>query len=115
MVADIKKEIFKKFGEKVKLYGNSARLTQEQLAEKCECSAQTISGIETGRSFPSSTVLFKISQTLNVPLVYLFNFGEDKALEFKQSNELFLQYYNKLNKVQQEVILKVIKGLSEKS
>ena len=52
-----KKEIKKKFGEKVKMYRNLAKLTQEQLAEKCGCSPQTISGTETGYSFPSSNIL----------------------------------------------------------
>lgn len=74
------KETMKKFGEKVKLYRKQAKLTQEQLAEKCDCSKQTISGTETGYSFPSSKVLFSLSKVLNVPLMYLFNFGEDESL-----------------------------------
>ena len=51
------------------MYRNLAKLTQEQLAEKCGCSPQTISGTETGYSFPSSNILFKIAEALDIPLV----------------------------------------------
>ena len=60
-------------------------LTQEQLAEKCDCSAQTISGTETGYSFPSSKVLFNLSVALEVPLVYFFNFDEDNYITQSES------------------------------
>lgn len=74
---DNEEEIMRKFGANVKKYRNRLKLTQEMLAEKCECSPQTISGTETGYSFPSSKILFKLARALNVPIMYLFNFGED--------------------------------------
>ena len=46
------KEIMKKFGENVKKYRMRLGYTQEKLAELCDCSSQTISGTETGYSFP---------------------------------------------------------------
>lgn len=68
-----KKAFMKKFGEKIKFYRNTLGLTQDKLAEMCDCSAQTISGAETGYSFPHSDTLFLLSKALNVPLAYLFN------------------------------------------
>ena len=56
------KETMKKFGDNIKKYRNRLGLTQEKLAELCECSSQTISGTETGYSFPSSKVLFKLAE-----------------------------------------------------
>lgn len=106
-------EIMKKFGEKVKKYRTLAGLTQEQLAEKCDCSAQTISGTETGYSFPSSKVLFNLSVALEVPLVYFFNFDEDNYITQSESVAVVSKLLNKMNKEQRNLVLKMLKALSE--
>lgn len=113
MVVDAKKDIMKRFGEKVKMYRTLAKLTQEQLAEKCDCSAQTISGTETGYSFPSSNILFSIAEVLDVPLVYFFNFGEDVSIHNSEKVSLFLKTFNNLNETQQQVLLKVMEELAQ--
>ena len=107
MLEDTKKEIMKKFGKKVRMYREMAQLTQEQLAEKCNCSIQTISGTETGYSFPSSTTLFKISEVLDT-LSYLFNFGTDSKINENEAYTIVSSLFSKLDKVQQDVILKVM-------
>ncbi len=107
------REIMKKFGEKVKLYRKHAGLTQEQLAEKCDCSKQTISGTETGYSFPSSKVLFKLSEALDVPLMYLFNFGEDKNSSNKEISTMVEKYISKLTYEQKTLVLKTLQFISE--
>lgn len=103
----------KKFGEKVKFYRKQSGLTQEQLAEKCDCSKQTISGTETGYSFPSSKVLFNLSKTLNVPLVYLFNFGDDENLSNKEFSTMIEKYIAKLTYEQKVLVMKVLQFISE--
>lgn len=103
----------KKFGEKVKFYRNNLNVTQEKLAEMCGCSSQTISGIETGYNFPSFKLLFKLSDVLNVPAVYLFNFGEDKNIENIEKTSVVMDAYNSLNETQKNVILKVMQELGE--
>ena len=108
------KEIMKKFGENVKKYRNRLGLTQEKLAELCECSSQTISGTETGYSFPSSKVLFKLSQMLHVPLMYLFNFGEDPVITSKENDSTILNYLSELTPEQKETVIKVIKAINDK-
>ena len=103
------KEIKRRFGAKIREYRKIANLTQEQLAEKVGCSWQTISGMETGYSFPSSKILFNLSEALNMPLVYLFNFYSnpiDNEIETK-----FINLFKQLDKVQQNMLLKVMKSL----
>lgn len=107
------KEIMKKFGEKVKLYRKQAGLTQEQLAEKCDCSKQTISGTETGYSFPSSKVLFNISKVLNVSLMHLFNFGEDENSSNKEVSAMIEKCISKLTYEQKTLVLKTLQFISK--
>lgn len=109
---DDEKQIMKKFGDNVRKYRTRLDLTQEKLAELCDCSSQTISGTETGYSFPSSKVLFKIAKNLHVPLMYLFNFGEDPVISNKEGNDLLTDYYSKLSLEQKEMIIKIIKAIS---
>lgn len=106
-------EIMKKFGEKIKTYRNLAGFTQEQLAEKCDCSAQTISGTETGYSFPSSKVLFNLSTALNVPLVYFFNFDEDKNISRNETMSVIGSALEIMNDEQKKFVLKMVKCLAE--
>lgn len=107
------KEIMKKFGENVKKYRIRLGLTQEKLAELCDCSSQTISGTETGYSFPSSKVLFKLSQMLHVPLMYLFNFGEDPVITNKENESVISSYLSQLTFEQKELALKIIKAIKD--
>lgn len=105
--------IRKKFGEKVRLYSRKKDLTQDELAELCECSKQTISGTETGYSFPESKLLFNLSINLNIPLVYLFNFGDDKDLSDKELNTLISESLNKLDYEKKLMILKMIESIKD--
>ncbi len=107
------RDIMKKFGEKVKLYRKQLGLTQEQLAEQCDCSKQTISGTETGYSFPSSKVLFKLSYSLKVPLMYLFNFGEDENSSNKEASTMVEKYMSKLTYEQKNLVIKILQFISE--
>ncbi len=105
------KETMKKFGENVKKYRMSLGLTQEKLAELCECSSQTISGTETGYSFPSSKVLFKLAENLHIPLMYLFNFGEDPVISNKEEDLAIIRCLSGMQASQKEIALKVLKAI----
>lgn len=109
------KETMKKFGENVKRYRKSLGLTQEKLAELCECSPQTISGTETGYSFPSSKVLFKLGENLHIPLMYLFNFGEDSVISNKENDETIINLLSKLTPEYKYLAVKIVKTLAESS
>lgn len=107
------KDTMKKFGENIKKYRNRLGLTQEKLAELCNCSSQTISGTETGYSFPSSKVLFKLAENLHVPLMYLFNFGEDPVISDKEENSTIVKYLSEMNLEQKKIALKIIQAINE--
>ena len=103
-------ETMKKFGNNVKKYRARLGLTQEKLAELCECSSQTISGTEPGYSFPSSKVLFKLAEELHVPLTYLFNFGEDPVVSNKEEDLAIINLLSNLSIEQKRIIVKIIKA-----
>lgn len=104
------KETMKKFGDNIKKYRMRLGLTQEKLAELCDCSSQTISGTETGYSFPSSKILFKLAESLHVPLTYLFNFGEDIMVSNREEERIIMQLVSELSVAQKKIIVKIIKA-----
>lgn len=109
------KETIKKFGENIKRYRTHLNLTQEKLAELCECSSQTISGTETGYSFPSSKVLFKLAEALHIPLMYLFNFGEDPTITNKENDEEILNILKKLSPTNKKLAIDLLKVLAKEN
>ena len=109
----IEKDTMKKFGINVKKYRCRLGYTQEKLAELCDCSSQTISGTETGYSFPSSKVLFKLAETLHVPLMYLFNFGEDPVISNKEEEIEIMKLLSKLDLKQKHILYKIIQVFDE--
>lgn len=54
------------FSTNLKIRRAMMRISQEELADLSGVSAGYIANIETGRSFPSTTVLLKLSRALNV-------------------------------------------------
>ena len=61
-------------GKRIKEIRKKCNYTQEMLAEKVNIDITTLSGIESGRHFPSLVTLEKIANVLNVALVTLFDF-----------------------------------------
>ncbi|NVN92991.1 MAG: helix-turn-helix transcriptional regulator [Desulfuromonadales bacterium] len=57
-----------RIGGKITTIRESLGLSQEQLAERCECSAAIIAGLEQGELAPSLTPLIKITRALGVRL-----------------------------------------------
>lgn len=65
----------KLLGKRIKEIRKNARYTQEQLSEAVNIDITTLSGIESGRHFPSLTTLEKIAEFLDVALVSVFDFN----------------------------------------
>ncbi len=57
-----------RIGGKIATIRESLGLSQEQLAERCDCSVAIIAGLERGDLAPSLTPLIKITRTLGVRL-----------------------------------------------
>jgi len=56
----------------IKYYRKQKRLSQSQLAEKCETSTNYIATIETGKKYPSPKTLEKIASALDIEAIDLF-------------------------------------------
>lgn len=65
----------KLLGKRIKEIRKSRKYTQEQLSEQIGIETSSLSGIESGRFFPSLHVLDKMSSVLEVELVEFFKFS----------------------------------------
>lgn len=63
---------------KIKIYRTIKGYTQEQLANKVECTRQTINAIEKGKYSPSLELAFKLARLLDTTVDTLFII-EDEA------------------------------------
>ena len=64
----------KLLGKRIKEIRKNCDYTQEELAEKVNIDITTLSGIESGRHFPSLVTLEKIANALNVSIITLFDY-----------------------------------------
>lgn len=55
------------FSNNIKFYRTKNKMSQQELAEKCETATNYISEIETGRKFPSIEMIEKLATVLEVP------------------------------------------------
>ena len=65
--------MLKKLGKNIQAQRKRFGYSQEKLAELVDCSATTISSIETGRSFLTAKTLDKLCKVFAVPPHVLFN------------------------------------------
>ncbi len=65
----------KLLGKRIKEIRKSKGLTQEQLSEMIDIETSSLSGIESGRFFPSLHVLEKIADVFDVELIEFFKFS----------------------------------------
>ena len=65
----------KLLGKRIKELRKHKGYTQEQMSEMIDIETSSLSGIESGRFFPSLHVLEKISSVLGVELVEFFRFS----------------------------------------
>ena len=80
----------KSFAENLKKIRKQRGLTQEELAELVNVAPRHISFIETGKSFPSSDLLERLSKVLNTCYSAFFEYEENVPREeiIKQINEI---------------------------
>ena len=68
-------------GKRIKEIRKECGFTQEKLAELVGIDITTLSGIESGRHFPSLANLEKIAETLHVSMSILFDFNQNVPVE----------------------------------
>lgn len=103
--------IKKQFGKRISKLRKYQNISQEKLAEMCNINVNSLSYIETGKSFPSYETLEKLTKALNVSSKELFNFDEIKKNEdllkainakvqiVKDDNEKLKQIYAYLDSI----------------
>lgn len=75
----------KLLGKRIKELRKNKGLTQEKLAELIDIETSSLSGIESGRHFPSLPTLERIATQLNVEIKMLFDYNHLKPIdEIKQ-------------------------------
>ena len=71
----------KLLGKRIKEIRKNCGYTQEKLAELTDIDITTLSGIESGRHFPSLVTLERIAKNLDVAMVTLFDFNQHMSLD----------------------------------
>lgn len=70
-------KFLKKFGQRLRTLRKACGLSQEKFAEKLNLSTNTISTIETGKTFIKYPTLKNICKALNITPEELFNWGNE--------------------------------------
>lgn len=89
----------KLLGKRIKELRKEAGLTQEKLAELIDIETTSLSGIESGRHFPSLPTLERIANKLNIEIKALFNFNHLQSVEQMKSDII-----NNIDKLSDEKI-----------
>ena len=99
----------KLLGKRIKELRKLSGLTQEKLSEMIGIETTSLSGIESGRHFPSLPTLEKIANNLNVELKTLFEFNHLQPLnKIKQD---IIKNLDKLDEYKISLIYKFFDGI----
>lgn len=98
----------KLLGKRIKELRKEAGLTQEKLAELIDIETTSLSGIESGRHFPSLPTIEKIANKLNVELKILFDFNHLKSID--KMKEEIVENIDKISDEKIKFIYKFIEG-----
>ena len=89
----------KLLGKRIKELRKNSGYTQEKFAGLINIETSSLSGIESGRHFPSLPTLERISQKLNVEMKTLFDFNHLQPIDIMKSeivNNIDKLDYNKI-------------------
>lgn len=96
----------KLLGKRIKEIRKFKGFTQEQLSEMIDIETSSLSGIESGRFFPSLHVLDKIASVLDVELVEFFRFSSVDIP--KDLDKEILSIIDKLDEKNKQIIYKFL-------
>ena len=99
----------KQIGLRLKELRKSKRLSQEELAEKVQTSANYLSRIERGTKNPTLDMLIKIVDSIGVGLPELFDFKREMTP--KELKETLYKFVNELNDEKLKTAVKVLREL----
>lgn len=100
------------FGDRLKLLRKRRKITQIRLSTHLGISQESISAYERKESMPNIDVLIAMSQFFNVSVDYLLGLDDTKKRVFESELNEFevalINNYRKLNRVDQELTIKVL-------
>ncbi len=96
----------KLLGKRIKEIRKFKGFTQEQLSEMIDIETSSLSGIESGRFFPSLHVLDKIANVLDVELIEFFRFSSVDIP--KHLDKEILSIIDKLDEKNKQIIYKFL-------
>ena len=98
-----------RFGIRLKELRNKADLTQAELAERVGIATKTQGCIETGRNFPSASLIEKYAEVFNVDLSEILDISHiaDESYLLTQINTMLKQ----ANSEQTTIVYKFLKSL----
>jgi len=108
-------DIFYTLGKRISTLRKQKKMSQEELAERCEKMVNTISNVERGLSNPRLETLVAIAQALDVSMADLFSENipiSDGRVVSDKLLEIVMCLKNEDERVL-EVVLKQIKALRE--
>ena len=94
----------KLLGKRIKELRKNAGYTQEKLAELIDIETSSLSGIESGRHFPSLPTIEKIAIKLNVELKALFDFNHLQSYDKMKADIV-----NNINRLDEHTITFIYK------
>jgi transcriptional regulator with XRE-family HTH domain len=104
------------FAQNLKINRRKCGLSQEKLAEKADVSTHYIAILEIARSFPTSEVLERIAEALDIEIYELFLVPHAPNAEFTQFRREIRDDMKQLcDEIKQTVDQAIQKALSEKS
>ena len=98
----------KLLGKRIKELRKNAGYTQEKLAELINIETSSLSGIESGRHFPSLPTVEKIANKLNLEMKALFDFNHLQPID-KMKSEI-VKNIDKLDENKITFIYKFLDG-----
>jgi len=108
--------IYRSMGNRIRMERKRLKLTQEELAEKANISANFLGHIERGTKRPTLDTLKKIADVLQIPMADLFATQPTYQLP---SEDLFIKRFKSLirdkKRKEKELVLRIAKMILEKT
>ena len=101
----------KLLGKRIRELRKRYNISQQELAEKINIDPRNLSNIETGRTFPSKS-LIEIANALDVELTELFKFEHLKTTKAKMAKYINTAI-DSMNEEELKIIYKFIKSIRE--
>jgi transcriptional regulator with XRE-family HTH domain len=103
------------YPNRIKELRTSRGITQLQLSMELECTQESISAYENGRTLPSVTILMKMSEIFNTSMDYIMKRSDVPSLvdtqNISKDEKRLLSYYRILGQTQKERSIAYMQGM----